>query len=75
MERDREEADHFAENAFVVRERVGKGDENDDIRGVRLERALKEMAEHESGAGLNTVLHHHHSPTLLGLYTANAILH
>lgn len=55
-------ADHLSENPFIVRERVGKGNENDNIRRVRVERALKEMIEHEGTTRLNTILHHHNSP-------------
>lgn len=60
---DRERADHLAKNAFIVRERVDKGDENDNIRRVRMERALKEMVEHKGTTRLNRILNHHHSST------------
>lgn len=44
-----------------MRKRLREGEEDDDVGGVRRERALDEMVEQESAAGLHAVLNHHHS--------------
>jgi len=61
-EKEREYSYEFSEDAIVVREGLRESEEDDDVRGVRGESALDEVVENESGAGLNAVLHQHHSP-------------
>lgn len=49
---------HLAEDAVVVRKRVGKGDEKDDIRwAIWGERTPYEVVENESPTSLHTVLY------------------
>ncbi|KAD1397635.1 hypothetical protein FH972_027287 [Carpinus fangiana] len=57
-----ESAYEFSEDAIVVREWLRESDEDHDVRGVRGKSALDEVVENESDAGLDAVLHQHHSP-------------
>lgn len=60
IRKSRGESYHFAENAIVVREGVGKGEENSDIGRLRVESSLEQVVHHERSTGLHTVLNQNH---------------